>query len=134
MSARSEDGVVDPYCRVWDVPDLLVTDGACWPSCGWQNPTLHMMARSFRTTCGVRRRLVEVVDVGNGLCREELGKFGFSEWTSLCSKRTVGPEVLLRSSPSLRTQSPMALLATRVRSGSRRCSGRASRTTSSTWN
>jgi choline dehydrogenase-like flavoprotein len=48
MSASPEDGVVDPFCRVWDVPNVLVTDGACWPSCGWQNPTLHMMALTTR--------------------------------------------------------------------------------------
>lgn len=48
MSARPEDGVVDPHCRLWDVPNLLVTDGACWPTCGWQNPTLHMMALTHR--------------------------------------------------------------------------------------
>lgn len=48
MSASPETGVVDPDCRVWDVPNVLVTDGACWPSCGWQDPTLHMMALTTR--------------------------------------------------------------------------------------
>ena len=36
--------MLDPHCRCWDVPNLYVTDGACWPTSGWQNPTLTEMA------------------------------------------------------------------------------------------
>ena len=40
--------VVDSYCRPWDVKSLYVTDGACWPTSGWQNPTLTEMAITSR--------------------------------------------------------------------------------------
>ena len=30
------------------VPNVLVVDGACWPSSGWQSPTLTMMAITRR--------------------------------------------------------------------------------------
>ncbi len=48
MGSSREDSVVDRNCAVWDVPNLFVTDGACWPSSGWQNPTLTEMAVTAR--------------------------------------------------------------------------------------
>lgn len=48
MGATPEGSVVDPYCRVWDAKNVLVTDGACWPTSGWQNPTLTEMALTAR--------------------------------------------------------------------------------------
>lgn len=48
MGASPVDSVVDPWCKVWDAPNVLVTDGACWPTCGWQNPTLTEMAITAR--------------------------------------------------------------------------------------
>jgi choline dehydrogenase-like flavoprotein len=48
MGTDPETSVVDPSCRVWDADNVLVTDGACWPSCGWQNPTLTQMAVTAR--------------------------------------------------------------------------------------
>ncbi|MEM8961342.1 MAG: GMC family oxidoreductase, partial [Acidobacteriota bacterium] len=48
MGADAETSVVDPDNRIWETPNVLVTDGACWPSCGWQNPTLTMMAVTVR--------------------------------------------------------------------------------------
>jgi choline dehydrogenase-like flavoprotein len=38
-----------PWARAWDVPNLYVTDGACWPTSGWQNPTLTEMAVTARS-------------------------------------------------------------------------------------
>ncbi|MGW2588201.1 GMC oxidoreductase, partial [Streptomyces virginiae] len=40
--------VLDPDNRVWDVPNLRVVDGACFPRAGWQNPTLTIMALARR--------------------------------------------------------------------------------------
>jgi choline dehydrogenase-like flavoprotein len=48
MGLSPKDSVVDSFCKCWDVPNLFVTDGACWPSCGWQNPTLTEMAVTAR--------------------------------------------------------------------------------------
>ena len=48
MAARPEHGVVDPWNRCWGAPNVLVTDGACWPSAGWQSPTLTSMALTWR--------------------------------------------------------------------------------------
>jgi choline dehydrogenase-like flavoprotein len=48
MGTDPKSSVVDPYCRVWDVSNVFVTDGACWPTCGWQNPTLTQMAITAR--------------------------------------------------------------------------------------
>jgi choline dehydrogenase-like flavoprotein len=48
MAAAPEQGVVDRWNRCWQAPNLLVTDGACWPSSGWQSPTLTEMAVTWR--------------------------------------------------------------------------------------
>ena len=48
MAAKPQQGVVDPWNRCWQAPNLLVTDGACWPSSGWQSPTLTEMAITWR--------------------------------------------------------------------------------------
>ena len=48
MAARAEDGVVDAWNRCWGARNVLVTDGACWPTAGWQSPTLTEMAVTWR--------------------------------------------------------------------------------------
>ena len=48
MAASPEEGVVDSLNRCWRAPNLLVVDGACWPSAGWQSPTLTEMAITWR--------------------------------------------------------------------------------------
>jgi choline dehydrogenase-like flavoprotein len=48
MAAREEDGVLNAFNQCWRAPNLLVTDGACWPSAGWQSPTLTEMAITWR--------------------------------------------------------------------------------------
>ncbi len=40
--------VVNPFCQVWEAENVFVTDGACWVSSGWQNPTLTEMAITAR--------------------------------------------------------------------------------------
>ncbi|HEX8262000.1 MAG TPA: GMC family oxidoreductase, partial [Allosphingosinicella sp.] len=44
MGSDASSSVLDPWNRVWDSPNVLVVDGACFPSSGPQNPTLTMMA------------------------------------------------------------------------------------------
>lgn len=57
MGSASTDSVVDPWNRVWDAPNVLVVDGACWPTSGNQNPTLTMMAIAHRACEGLLRRI-----------------------------------------------------------------------------
>jgi choline dehydrogenase-like flavoprotein len=40
--------VLDPWNRCWQASNVLVTDGASWPSAGWQSPTLTSMALTWR--------------------------------------------------------------------------------------
>ena len=48
MGSSEESSVLDPRNRLWQVPNVLVVDGACWPTSAWQSPTLTMMALSRR--------------------------------------------------------------------------------------
>ncbi|MGO9829514.1 MAG: GMC oxidoreductase [Myxococcaceae bacterium] len=48
MGTDPKTSVLDPFCACWEVKNLLVTDGACWPTSGWQNPTLTEMAVTAR--------------------------------------------------------------------------------------
>jgi choline dehydrogenase-like flavoprotein len=48
MGRDRRTSVLDPHNRCWDADNVLVVDGACWPSSGWQNPTLTMMALTVR--------------------------------------------------------------------------------------
>jgi choline dehydrogenase-like flavoprotein len=48
MGATPEMGVVDRWNRCWQATNVLVTDGSCWPSAGWQSPTLTEMAITWR--------------------------------------------------------------------------------------
>jgi choline dehydrogenase-like flavoprotein len=57
MAARPEDGVVNGWNQCWQAPNLLVVDGACWPSAGWQSPTLTSMAITWRACAAAAARL-----------------------------------------------------------------------------
>ncbi|HVJ89481.1 MAG TPA: GMC family oxidoreductase [Labilithrix sp.] len=48
MGVDPKSSVLGPFNEVWDVPNLFVTDGACFPSGGCQNPTLTMLAITVR--------------------------------------------------------------------------------------
>jgi len=48
MGSDPTRSVLDPWNRLWTCPNLLVTDGASWPSSGWQSPTLTSMALTRR--------------------------------------------------------------------------------------
>ncbi len=48
MGTSPDHSVVNPYNQCWESPNLLVVDGACWPTAGWQNPTLTEMAITTR--------------------------------------------------------------------------------------
>lgn len=57
MGTDPRSSVVDAHCRSWEVRNLLVTDGACWPTSGWQNPTLTEMAVTARACAQAAREL-----------------------------------------------------------------------------
>lgn len=48
MGSSETDSVVDSFNRLWRAPNVIVVDGACWPTSAWQSPTLTMMALSRR--------------------------------------------------------------------------------------
>jgi choline dehydrogenase-like flavoprotein len=48
MGVDSKKSVLNKFNQSWDVKNLFVTDGACFVSQGYQNPTLTMMAITVR--------------------------------------------------------------------------------------
>ncbi len=48
MGFKKSKSVVDQWNRLWQCQNVLVVDGACWPTSGWQSPTLTMMAITRR--------------------------------------------------------------------------------------
>ena len=57
MGAKPQESLLDPWNRHWHCPNLLVTDGACWVSSGWQSPTLTSMALTRRACQAAARGL-----------------------------------------------------------------------------
>jgi choline dehydrogenase-like flavoprotein len=48
MGSDPASSVLDPYNECWEARGLYVTDGACFPSQGTQNPTLTILALTAR--------------------------------------------------------------------------------------
>lgn len=48
MGRSPSDSVLNAFNQCWDVMNLFVTDGACFPSAGYKGPTLTMMALTAR--------------------------------------------------------------------------------------
>lgn len=48
MGSDPASSVLDPYNQCWEAQGLYVTDGACFPSQGTQNPTLTILALTAR--------------------------------------------------------------------------------------
>ncbi len=48
MGSKEGNSVVDRFNRLWRCQNVLVVDGACWPTSAWQSPTLTMMAIARR--------------------------------------------------------------------------------------
>ena len=48
MGRDPKTSVLNKWCQAHDVPNLFITDGACMPSAGCQNPSLTYMALSAR--------------------------------------------------------------------------------------
>lgn len=56
MSARPEDGVVDPNCRVWGVDNLYVAATSVFPTGGFANSTFTLIALAIRIADAVKAR------------------------------------------------------------------------------
>ena len=50
MGESRNDSVLNKFCQSWDVPNLFVTDGACFASNADKNPTLSIMAIAWRAS------------------------------------------------------------------------------------
>lgn len=48
MGSDRESSVLNRHNQCWDIPNLFVTDGSCFTTSGFQNPTLTMMALTAR--------------------------------------------------------------------------------------
>jgi choline dehydrogenase-like flavoprotein len=48
MGSDPAKSVLDPHNQCWEAKGLYVTDGACFPSQGTQNPTLTILALTAR--------------------------------------------------------------------------------------
>ena len=57
MSNDPRTGVVDRDCRVHGVQNLFVAGSAVFPTSGWSNPTLTLLALGFRLADRLRREL-----------------------------------------------------------------------------
>ena len=55
MGNSDTTSVVDGWNRLWRCRNVLVVDGACWPTSSWQSPTLTMMAITRRACQGILR-------------------------------------------------------------------------------
>lgn len=55
MGDDPQASVLDPWNRVWDADNVLVTDGASFPAGCWQNVTLTIMALTVRACRHVTR-------------------------------------------------------------------------------
>lgn len=61
MGTNPATSVLNADNQCWEAPNVLVTDGACWVSSGWQSPTLTEMAITARA-CD---RIVEKLRLGD---------------------------------------------------------------------
>ena len=55
MGFKEEESVLNKFNRLWRCKNVLVLDGACWPTSSWQSPTLTMMAISRRACLNINK-------------------------------------------------------------------------------
>ena len=48
MGASRSTSVLNQFNQCWEIPNLFVTDGACFPSASYKGPTLTLMALTCR--------------------------------------------------------------------------------------
>ena len=57
MAADARAGVVDRDCRVFGVQNLFIAGSAVFPTSGWSNPTLTLLALGYRLADELKREL-----------------------------------------------------------------------------
>jgi choline dehydrogenase-like flavoprotein len=57
MGSDPATSVLTRFNQCWDAPNVFVVDGACFPTAGWQNPALTMMALTVRACAQIARML-----------------------------------------------------------------------------
>ena len=55
MGFSEEESVVNKSNQLWRCKNVLVLDGACWPTSSWQSPTLTMMAISRKACLNIKK-------------------------------------------------------------------------------
>lgn len=60
MSASPRHGVVDADCRMHDVPNCYVAGGSVFPTVGWANPTMTVLALTYRLARHIRIKMGKV--------------------------------------------------------------------------
>jgi choline dehydrogenase-like flavoprotein len=53
MGSSPDESVLDRYNRVWGYDNLYVVDGSAFSSSGFQNPTLTILALTWRACCHI---------------------------------------------------------------------------------
>ena len=61
MGDKPSDSVTNQWCQTWDVPNVVIADGATFPNTADKNPTLTIMAMAWRAA----DHLVEELKKGN---------------------------------------------------------------------
>jgi choline dehydrogenase-like flavoprotein len=57
MGTDPKQSVLNPFLQTHDIRNLFVMDGSSFPSSGWQNPTLTIMALAVRSTDYLQEQL-----------------------------------------------------------------------------
>lgn len=57
MAASPDRGMLNRWNQCWQAANVIVTDGACWPTAGWQSPTLTEMAITWRACQAASERM-----------------------------------------------------------------------------
>jgi len=55
MALTERDGVVGPDCAVFGLPNLFIASSAVFPTSGYANPTLTIVALAIRLAKHIRR-------------------------------------------------------------------------------
>lgn len=63
MHADPRRGVVDPDCRVHSVPNLFIAGTSVFPTAGYVNPTLAMVALALRTADRIAREVTSPAEL-----------------------------------------------------------------------